>query len=512
MIWRVIFLWFISLCAAFADLPRHSSVTSVSSCETFALPEPANGISVNNTAAVQYSDLTFATPNLTLTNGANTFTVIATNLYGLKVTNVTAGNLPSSVSLLYDANGNLTNDNTRSFQYDAENQLTNVQVAGAWRVGFLYDGLHRRCIEQDSTWTGSTWSKTNETHFLYDGLQPIQELDSNNNALVTYTRGLDLSQTLNGAGGVGGLLARTDSNGSAFYHTDLNGNVTTLIDQYQHIVARYEYGPFLLLIGAWGSMASLNRMTASSMPRLGVSGAIGFPSRGYDPALTRWLNRDPIGEIGGANLYGFAANSPINVVDPFGLQETFLNPQAAQLASEIESGAFESQSVAAQLAREADAVSFAQLAAQQAAENAENAAAVAAGLAAGEAVIHLPNGDLYSPPLPLPARGQGPPRKPPCTTKSSPPFGPGDNEGAARGREAHKWWNPPPGFQKNFKFDSGGIADAANLETHEILELKTSAADVQAGREQLARYIQAAEQQFGGNWTGKVIDQSGSEW
>jgi hypothetical protein len=29
-----------------------------------------------------------------------------------------------------DANGNLTNDGTRVFGYDAENQLTNVTVAG----------------------------------------------------------------------------------------------------------------------------------------------------------------------------------------------------------------------------------------------------------------------------------------------------------------------------------------------------------------------------------------------
>ncbi len=42
----------------------------------------------------------------------------------------------------------------------------------------------------------------------------------------TYTRGLDLSGTLEGAGGIGGLLARTLSGASYYYHADGNGNVT----------------------------------------------------------------------------------------------------------------------------------------------------------------------------------------------------------------------------------------------------------------------------------------------
>jgi RHS repeat-associated protein len=41
--------------------------------------------------------------------------------------------------------------------------------------------------------------------------------------------------------------------------------------------------------------------------------------RAYDPINARWLNRDPIGEIGGINLYGFVGNNPVNFVDPYGL-------------------------------------------------------------------------------------------------------------------------------------------------------------------------------------------------
>jgi uncharacterized protein RhaS with RHS repeats len=42
------------------------------------------------------------------------------------------------------------------------------------------------------------------------------------------------------------------------------------------------------------------------------------PFRQYDAALGRWLSRDPIGEAGGLNLYGYVHSDPINCVDPNG--------------------------------------------------------------------------------------------------------------------------------------------------------------------------------------------------
>jgi RHS repeat-associated protein len=227
-------------------------------------------------------------------------------------------NLPQNVALLYDANGNLTNDGLRSFSYNSENQVTNVMVANQWKSSFIYDGIIRKRIKRDYAWQSGAWVLTNEVHYVYDGRLVIQERDTNNNPLVTYTRGRDLSGHLQGAGGIGGLLARTDTNGSTYYHADGLGNVTALMDGSENIVARYMYNPFGKLIGQWGAMANVNTMLFSSKQSYG--GIYDFGLRLYLPDFSRFANPDPIGERGGINLYRFVANNPLKFVDPFGFQ------------------------------------------------------------------------------------------------------------------------------------------------------------------------------------------------
>jgi RHS repeat-associated protein len=283
---------------------------------TGATPAPATNVTVNGQSAQTYGDFTFAATNNSLANGANTFTIIAQNAYGVPATNILTLNLPSSVSLNYDQNGNLTNDGLKSFAFDAENQLTNITLAGQWRSDFVYDGVNRRRITRDYAWQGSAWVQTNEVHYVYDGNLIIQDRDSNNVPLVTYTRGLDLSASLHGAGGIGGLLARTDTNGNAYYHADGSGNITALIDAQENIVGRYLYNPFGKLIGQWGSLASANTMQFSSMPQL--HGLSFYTYRAYDPNLQRWLNQDPIQEAGGINLFGYVLNNPLLYTDSTG--------------------------------------------------------------------------------------------------------------------------------------------------------------------------------------------------
>jgi hypothetical protein len=42
----------------------------------------------------------------------------------------------------------------------------------------------------------------------------------------------------------------------------------------------------------------------------------------YNPSTGRWLSRDPIGETGGLNVYGFVRNTSVNAFDILGLQGT----------------------------------------------------------------------------------------------------------------------------------------------------------------------------------------------
>lgn len=55
----------------------------------------------------------------------------------------------------------------------------------------------------------------------------------------------------------------------------------------------------------------------------------------YDPGTQRWLNRDPIEERGGGNLYQFVQNDPLTYRDGFGLQSggVISNPSVCQVGT-----------------------------------------------------------------------------------------------------------------------------------------------------------------------------------
>jgi RHS repeat-associated protein len=290
----------------------------------------ATNVTVNGSNALVYLDATFAATNMPLTTN---YTAIAQDSYGRVATNIITVNLSTNVTFQYDANGNLTNDGLRSFAYDDENELIQVWVTSNWMSQFSYDGMMRRRIRQEFTWQGSTWVQTNAVYYVYDGNLVIQERDINNLPTTTYTRGKDLSGSLEGAGGIGGLLARTAQSyvdaplaGHSFYHCDGNGNVTMLINSSQAVVAQYLYDAFGNVLSASGLLANANVYQFSSKERHLNSGLVYYLYRYYDPNLQRWPNKDPLGERRGHNLYEFIRNNSVIYADAFGLQEIILDP------------------------------------------------------------------------------------------------------------------------------------------------------------------------------------------
>ncbi len=95
------------------------------------------------------------------------------------------------------------------------------------------------------------------------------------------------------------------------------------------LVGRYEYSPFGEVVGPdddadgdWrddaGAFATDNPFRFSTKWHDDAIGVSDFGARMYSATLARFLNRDPIAEAGGVNLYAFAGNDPVNRVDPFG--------------------------------------------------------------------------------------------------------------------------------------------------------------------------------------------------
>ncbi len=313
---------------------------------------PATSVAVNGTNALVYGDATFAATNMPLTT---TYTATASDSLGRHATNTVTVSIGTSTTYQYDGNGNLTNDGLRNFAYDDENQLIQVWVANQWFSQFTYDGKMRRRIRQEYAWQGGAWVRTNQVYYVYDGNEVIQERDINNLPTTTYTRGKDLSGTLEGAGGIGGLLARTSQAyadgplaGQSYYHADANGNVTMLINDAQAIVAKYLYDAFGNIISKSGLLTDANLYRFSSKEAHLNSGLVYYLYRYYDPNLQRWPNRDPLGEPGfesqryktgrsryvarllrqwdrqgelsnGPNLCEFVGNDPVLRTDPLGL-------------------------------------------------------------------------------------------------------------------------------------------------------------------------------------------------
>jgi YD repeat-containing protein len=204
-------------------------------------------------------------------SAANTLT----NTYAANCLNQYTAVTPS-VAVAYDADGNMTRLGDWYHAWDAENRLVQSQpyglaTNGAIMVDNRYDHQHRRHSKTVRRLSGrgagypfdpsqgGAWDVVATHTFVYDGWNLVRETVSRTDGVTDvfdYFWGLDISGTLQGAGGVGGLLAVRINNDAWFFPLyDNNGNITEYVDAAGNIRAHYEYSPFGEIVAQSGDMA-----------------------------------------------------------------------------------------------------------------------------------------------------------------------------------------------------------------------------------------------------------------
>ena len=186
--------------------------------------------------------------------------------------------------------GNTLNDGMNSYSWDARNRLASADNNGAT---FTYDPLGRRVNKN---------ILSASTSFLYDGVNPVQELNG-----TTVTANLL-------TGGVDERFLRTDASGTANYLTDALGSTVALTDSSGNSNVQYSYDPYGS-ISITGTTTNSYTYTGREIDGLGINY---YRARYYNPAIGRFISEDPIGFRAGTNFYAYVLDDPTEFIDPVG--------------------------------------------------------------------------------------------------------------------------------------------------------------------------------------------------
>lgn len=241
---------------------------------------------------------------------------------------------PNPQVFAFDADGNLTSDGVWSYQYDGENRLIQMQnlvgeIGGTpYQINFVYDYLGRRAEKRvyQTPSAAQQGQPSLDRRYIYDGWNLVAETDAAGNLLRAYVWGLDLAGKVDSTGGVGALLSLSNFTGGSlagmyFAGSDGNGNVAVLVNANGGaLAAAYEYTAFGVPLRTedFDSAVGDNPFRYASHYTDGETGLVNYGDRFYAPALGRFINRDPTGEAGGANLYACCGNDPVNGWDALG--------------------------------------------------------------------------------------------------------------------------------------------------------------------------------------------------
>ncbi len=152
-----------------------------------------------------------------------------------------------------------------------------------------------------------------ETRFLYDGPDVLLELDPSNAVTYAWIDGPGIDQPierimyLNGA-----------PRARRVFHADALGSIAALTAPDGHVTQTYAYSAFGTLRSSSGP--DLNRVTYTARDLLGDSqGWMYYRFRAYDPRSGRFVPKDPLGFVSGANVWQYVGNQPVRYTDAFGL-------------------------------------------------------------------------------------------------------------------------------------------------------------------------------------------------
>jgi RHS repeat-associated protein len=241
----------------------------------------------------------------------------------------------NSTSLTYDANGNMTNDGANTYAYDEENRLLTVAPIGGFVAAgqYQYDALSRRV--QKIADPGGVISST---VYYYDGSRVIQEQNSLAVTAATYVYGNYIDEVLT-----------MDLGGNTYYyHQNALWSVEAITDSTATPVERYSYDAYGFVTVSTGAGASVSQ-NAWGTPHSAISnpymftgqrldeetGLYYYKARYYDPMKGRFLERDPLDDMDGANLYTYVRDNPVNFGDPSGETLRYLYSQTEWFAEPL---------------------------------------------------------------------------------------------------------------------------------------------------------------------------------
>jgi RHS repeat-associated protein len=198
----------------------------------------------------------------------------------------------------YDLNGNLIDDETNTYTWNARNQLSGI--SGGVSASFAYDAFGRRRSKTVSSTT---------TNFLYDGLNFVQELTSGGTPTANVLTGLGIDET----------FTRSVSGATETLLADALGSTIALANESGTVQTEYTYEPFGQTSSSGSSSANATHFTG----RENDDGTrlYAYRSRYYLSEVGRFISEDAIGLVSGTNLYEYVGGDPVAYVDPLGLDK-----------------------------------------------------------------------------------------------------------------------------------------------------------------------------------------------